>query len=287
MIRGLGYSNTDFDTARPGRLCRGRERWIRRWDDPGTTLKRLVLSGAAFSDDSARDAIRGLTRIDLDIGKLVRTIFPTEELVAFKEEGQLALAPESLGDKGQYWSQRAGGRMVEPSQRWQLPVESDDQMASMIADDAVDGFLVAPQTPLAEELLQSIYLLTGQGNDSQWPVVRFLPIAMKEVLEHCTALICVHQDKHGPALGIYSLETIEPTQALKSLALEAGCLPVPFAIPPMLARWDRALYELRVEWNEQERGDFPVPAAEEASRWGGRRLRSGQPETEKVTASEE
>lgn len=291
MIRGLGYSNTDFDTARPGRLCRGRERWIRRWEDPGVTLHRLVLSGAAFSDDSARDAIRGLTRIEIDIGKLVRTIFPTEELVAFKEEGQLSLAPESLGDTGQYWSQRAGGRTIEPSQRWQSPVESDEQMAAWIAEDAVDGFLVSPKQPLSEELVESVYLLTGQGNDSQWPVVRFLPIAMKEILEHCTALICVHQDKHGPALGIYTLEPLERTEGLKQLAFNAGCLAVPFAIPPMLARWDRALYELRVEWKEQDWGEFPVPAAEEASRWGGRRLQSAKAESAKAesesTATEE
>jgi hypothetical protein len=106
-------------------------------------------------------------------------------------------------------------------------------------------------------------------------------------LEHCTALICVHQDKHGPALGVYTLESLDRTQALKALALEAGCLPVPFAIPPMLARWDRALYELRVEWNEEELGEFPVPAAEEASRWGGRRLRSGQAETQNPVVAEE
>jgi hypothetical protein len=278
MIRGLGYSNTDFDTARPGRLCRGRERWIRRWDDPGMTLKRLVLSGAAFSDDSARDAIRGLTRIELDIGALVRTVFPTEQLVAFKEEGQLSLAPEILGDEGQYWNQLSGGRMVEPCQRWQLPIDDDAQMASLIADDAVDGFLVAPEMPLAKELVEAIYVLTGQGNDSEWPVVRFLPVAMKEILEHCKALICVHQDKHGPALGIYTLDSLERTEGLKALAIDTGCLPVPFAIPPMLARWDRALYELRLQWDEAERGEFPVPAAEEASRWGGRRLRTSQQE---------
>ncbi|MEO2167603.1 MAG: hypothetical protein ABGY42_05695, partial [bacterium] len=61
-------------------------------------------------------------------------------------------------------------------------------LLSVVATDAVDGFLVAPKTPLATELVQSLFLLTGHGDDSQWPVVRFLPIAMKEVLEHCAAL---------------------------------------------------------------------------------------------------
>ena len=97
---------------------------------------------------------------------------------------------------------------------------------------------------------------------------------MAEILDHCKALICVHQDKHGPAIGVYSREEMDCTTELRALALEANCLPVPFAIPPMLARWDRALYELRVGWDEEELGEFPVPPASEASRWGGRRPRS-------------
>jgi len=284
MVRGLGYSNTDFETARPGRLCRGREKWIQRWEDPGTTLKRLVISGAAFSDDSARDAIRGLTCIGVDIGRLVRTVFPDDELIGFKEEGQLSQTPDGIGDLGQYWAPRAGGRFVEPCQRWQLTVENDEQMAGLIAGDIVDGFLVAPTSPLPKELNEAIYLLTGQGNDAQWPVARFQPLAMKEILAHCKALICVHQDKHGPAIGIYTLEPVDCTSALQDLAIEAGCLPVPFAIPPMLARWDRALYELRVQWNEEEFGEFPVPPASEASRWGGRALK--RQETPKASAEE-
>ena len=36
---------------------------------------------------------------------------------------------------------------------------------------------------------------------------------------------------------------------------------VPFAIPPMLARWDRALSELRETWDVDSMGDFPVPVA--------------------------
>ena len=128
MVLGLGYSNTDFETAHPGRLCRGRERWIQRWEDPGCTLKRLVIS-AAFSDDSARDAVRGLTCISVDIGRLVRTL-PEERLVAFKEEGQLPDVPGEVGDEGQYWAPRDGGRVVEPRQRWTMEVTDDDVLSS-------------------------------------------------------------------------------------------------------------------------------------------------------------
>lgn len=284
MVLGLGYSNTDFETARPGRLCRGRERWIQRWEDPGVSLKRLVISGAAFSDDSARDAVRGLNCIGVDIGKLVRTVFPDAKLIGFKEEGQLFQTPESVGDGGMYWAQRSGGRFVEPCQRWSCEVDSDEHLAELIAEDAVDGFLVDAEFPLSDTLKEAIYLLTGQGNDDRWPVARFQPLAMHDILEHSAALICIHQDKHGPAIGIYSREEIECRDGLIQLASGNGCLPVPFAIPPMLARWDRALYELRSQWDESSMGEFPVPAASEASRWGGRPVRK---ETENSLASEE
>ena len=235
MVRGLGYSYTDFETAKPGRLCRGRERWIQRWEDPGMSLRRLVISGAAFSDDSARDAIRGLTCVEMDIGRLVRTVFPNERLWGFKEEGQLADLPSEFDDRGLYWAQRSGGRFVEPCQRWTLELSDDDQMGELIGKDQIDGILVAPEEPLGTELLESLYVLTGQGEDSTWPVARFQPFAMKEILNSCKALICVHQDKHGPAIGIYSLEPIECTEELRAYAIESGVLPVPFAIPPMAA----------------------------------------------------
>ena len=32
MIEALGFSQTPFDPRRPGRLCRGRERWIEPWE---------------------------------------------------------------------------------------------------------------------------------------------------------------------------------------------------------------------------------------------------------------
>ena len=42
-------------------------------------------------------------------------------------------------------------------------------------------------------------------------------------------------------------------------AFRAQCgapLLVPFAIPPMLARWDRALWELRQQWDAEHWGNF-------------------------------
>ena len=54
MIRAFGFCNDTFDTHSPGRLCRGRERWIEGLPDTSPTrLARTVCSGAVFSDDSA------------------------------------------------------------------------------------------------------------------------------------------------------------------------------------------------------------------------------------------
>ena len=84
----------------------------------------------------------------------------------------------------------------------------------------------------------------------------------------------VHQDKHNYSLGFYANERTSSREALERLARARGALPVPFAIPPMLARWDRALWELRQGWDERTQGEFPVPPAFEAgrrARWAGRR----------------
>ena len=83
----------------------------------------------------------------------------------------------------------------------------------------------------------------------------------------------IHRDKHGPAVGVYSSEKVEVSNRLQKLCDDAGAVLVPFAIPPMLARWDRALAELRAVWDESERGEFPVPPAENPSHWTRRRRR--------------
>ena len=49
----------------------------------------------------------------------------------------------------------------------------------------------------------------------------------------------------------------------------------------MLARWDRALWELRQHWDPETQGDYPVPPAEDAHygwarRRRGNRLRQGE-----------
>ena len=276
MIQALGYCSTPFDPTRPGRLCRGREMWVPSWEDPepeaARTIWRLVISGARFSDDSARDARRGLTWSGVDVGVLMKALFPSTWLMAFKEEGQIPSVPEYIEDEEIFLAPRGGGARYDPCQRWQHYVDDVDELAELVVEDRIDGALVFPiQQDLTEEaqLQEDLFLLLGQGDGSRWPMRRFQPLALPLLLKHVPGVVCVHQDKHGPALGIYTSEPIDRAAVLAALATSAGALAVPFSIPPMLARWDRALHEFRVQWMSNRDDEFPVPPAPEGySPWG-------------------
>jgi hypothetical protein len=269
MVRALGYSSSDFNPRRPGRLCRGRERWIQAWEqDDVPVVHRLVVSGAAFSDDSARDALRGLDRSGVDAGELMAAVFPDAPMLAFREEGELAVVPPDVEDEGQEFRvARRGGAWFQSAQRWRMPVLGAEAIGALVAEDNVDGFVVLGPEGVTPALDDALFMLTGMGDGSAYPVKRFQPLGIVEVLQHAPALIAVHLDKHGPALAIYTLEPLDRAELIETMAAAAGALPVPFAIPPMLARWDRALQELRVHWMETRDDEFPVPPADEPTRW--------------------
>lgn len=283
MVSALGFSHGAFDPGRPGRLCRGRERWIRAWDeDELPRLHRVVISGAEFSDDSARDARRGLNCAGVPMGEFLLSLFPGQRLIAFREEGELGRIPDEVGEDedNQFLAPRRGGRWFDPSQRWRVPIESAEQLDKLLRDDNIDGILVDPTEPLTDEIEQALYLLSGLGDASLMPARRFQPVGLVEVLSHVQALICIHLDKHGPAIAIYTVEPIDLTEGIVAGVDAAGSLAVPFAIPPMLARWDRALQELRVTWMRTREDEFPVPPADEPTRWSrlGRRVARSQGE---------
>ena len=97
MIRAFGYCDQTFDPATPDRLCRGRERWLD--DQPEgqpPLLHRTICSGATFTDDSARDAIRGLPSSGVDAGALLSAIFPRRPFAAFSEQGDPRALPDTL-----------------------------------------------------------------------------------------------------------------------------------------------------------------------------------------------
>ncbi len=276
MVKALGFSRGQFDPTNPGRLCRGRERWIQAWEGEVEPIWRLVVSGAEFSDDSARDARRGLTCAGVTVGMVMDRLFPGRSLLAFKEEGELTRVPAEVQDEDTFSAPRRGGAWSEVCQRWRFMIESADRVDELVAMDALDGLVILrdgdqPDSDLDEEL----YLLTGMGDGSSLPIRRFQPLVLAGLLDRVDAIVCLHQDKHGPALGIYTKGPMEADETLRALADSVGVLAVPFAIPPMLARWDRALQELRVWWMERCDEEFPVPPAAEPTRWSrlGRRRR--------------
>jgi hypothetical protein len=130
---------------------------------------------------------------------------------------------------------------------------------------------------LPEGVRELLFLLMG-FRQMRFPTRRFQPAALPDMLGHLSQVILVHQDKHAPCLALYREGPFERPERLSDLAIDVGALPVPFAIPPMLARWDRALWELRQEWHEVEQGEFPVPASpDDAPSWGRARQRSRAP----------
>lgn len=279
-VHALGFSSNSFDVRSPGRLCRGRERWIEPWEDDAAAktevpeeegsaveapqVQRIVLTGAVFSDDSAADARRGLPFSKVDIASIVAALFPRKGLLAFMEDGHPADIPSEAEGIEAYVGYRAGGREQLGLVRWRKEISGVQAIRAIIGkdgppDERVRGFAVLDAGTDVEALSERLFAFVGFSTlDS--PPAHYQPGALPSVLEHTRAVIVVHRDKHGPALGIYAREGIPRlAERLERLCEPKGTLLVPFAIPPMLARWDRALSELRTEWMATRSEDFPVP----------------------------
>jgi len=290
MIHALGYVCGPFDATAPGRLCRGRERWIEyesmELEGETPTIHRLVMSGACFSDDSARDARRGLPFAQIPYHSLLTGLMGEGSLIAYCEEGHPRQIPEGALGVEHHTVSRPAGPLRQWVVRWSLPCPDEDTTAQAIEAGA-DVFVALsanaagqaqpvidtpaiPVTADAEEwepapycdaLARGLFMLTGFRNPIR-PTRLFQPMGIPMVLEYATAVALLHKDKHGPAMGVYTLtEPVIPAQLDAIPTNGHPVLIVPFAIPPMLARWDRALWELRQHWPGEERGEFPVPAA--------------------------
>lgn len=291
MVRAFGYCNDTFDPTNPGRLCRGRERWVEGLpDSPGGRLHRTVCSGAIFSDDSARDARRGLVHGGVSAGTLLEALFPRQPILGFCEAGDpRALPPERLLEED--WTRAiAGGLRSAPAVRWIARARGAEIDAWIegerdgLACPRADGFVIGGN-PAKPGLVEALYRLVGHGDPDDRPARLYCPTAIPDVLEHAKALVLLHLDKHAPAVAIYTREPLDSDGLLDLTARAAGAFPVPFAIPPMLARWDRALYELRMDWDPEHDGEFPVPPADDAGgRWSSRRR---QLEEEEAAAAPE
>jgi hypothetical protein len=278
VIAALGLSQNPVDPARPGRLCRGRERWIDPWepDGPAREVHRVVVSGAAFTDDSARDAQRGTCWSGLDLASILDSMFPGRTFLAFVEDGHPADIDDDAEDLEAYTGWRAGGRVQEALVRWMRRVQGQDDLRALFREDAdadqrIRGLLVLGNRTDPSSLRDPMALLVGMSTlDS--PPARFQPMAIPDLVAGVEALVLLHRDKHGPALGVYSREALDVEPAVAALCRSRGVLYVPFAIPPMLARWDRALADLRSAWDPAH-GEFPVPASPDPRPWDRRRRR--------------
>ncbi len=286
-MRAFGYCFDTLDPQNPDRLCRGRERWIEPILDPADPypdrVHRLVISGANFSDDSARDATRGLAEAGVTAAALLKAIFPRRPVHAFREVGDpLALPAEMMVEEDWTYTPQGGARRA-PAVRWLAAIQKEDADAYMLGEKAgmarpkADGFLVdariTPET--LPELQDALFKLVGFSDPEGRPAVLYNAMGIRDVLQHCRALVLFHLDKHGPAFIVYTLEPLDVAETLVDVARKARSFAVPFSIPPMLARWDRALYELRMHWDAEAEGPFPVPPAEDAGgRWSTRRRHS-------------
>ncbi|NCG21980.1 MAG: hypothetical protein GWP91_23440 [Rhodobacterales bacterium] len=296
-IRALGFSQTEFNPHDPGRLCRGRERWITPWDlDEGEeppVLHRLTITGAHFENDSARNAMRGINHAGFETAQVINKLFPRKKLLAFMEDGHPADIPELAEGVELYDGHRAGGLSTVPCVRWHQTVSGIKQLQHLLNDpmkDRVRGFAVLPSDRSVEELADLLYPLVSLSTlDS--PPARFQPAVLDEVLNHVDTLILLHRDKQGPALGVYSRKPFDGSAKLQALADSKTTLLVPFAIPPMLARWDRALWEMRQKWEVDHEEPFPVPQASDPSAWDprrrDRRRRKNKPLEDETLAAEE
>jgi len=263
MVQALGFSLNTFDPGDPGRLCRGRERWVEGFPlDQAPTLSRLVVSGASFTDDTARDARRGLPFSGLTPGAVLDAVEPGRTLLAFCEQGEPGNLPETAVQVEIYEQPRYGGRRIDRCARWRASCAGAAAVDALVGLQP-DGFVPAEPSPGLEEAL---FLLTGHGDRLATPARRYQASALPDVLAHAPWVALLHADKHGPVLALYSHAPLPGApEALERLAATCGRLFVPFSIPPMLARWDRALYELRLRW-PPARGDFPVPPGEDRAR---------------------
>lgn len=267
-ISCLGFSQTLFSIHRPDRLCRGREHWIYQPEDtPEEVIFRTVISGTTIKDSRIRYLDRGLRCSGKSLAEITSILFAKKTMIGWVEEGDARnIPPEACGVETYQISHPFG-----PVHKWGARYEVDIQSKKL--DEYVEKGMevwvidpierdstevvrdISPIPPLygeairppllSEKLRDALFLLTGHRN-AQNTIALFQPIAISEVLKYCSAVVLVHKDKHDICLGIYTQEK-EFAMPVQALAKKLDVVMVPFAIPPMLARWDRALRDLQKE----------------------------------------
>jgi hypothetical protein len=264
-ISCLGYSQSIFSIHRPDRLCRGREHWIYQPEDtPEETVFRTVISGTTIHDMQIRFLNRGLRCSGKSLSDIASVLFSGTRLIGWVEEGAPDSIPQEACGVELYQISRPHAKANKWGARYEIEIEPAH--FDSYSDLGMDVWVINPTQrkkseairtirsfpPLVEEevrgpllsedLRNALFLLTGHRNP-QNSLALFQPRAISEVLKHCSALVLVHKDKHDICLGIYTQED-EYSIPIGELSEQLSVLMVPFSIPPMLARWDRALKDL-------------------------------------------
>jgi hypothetical protein len=176
--------------------------------------------------------------------------------------------------------------------RWVLRVSGVHNLRVLLESDIgverIRGFCVIKADTDIEALLEPLFLLVGMSTRDS-PPARFQPLALPEVLEHVDAVLLMHRDKHGHALGVYTRQAIDAEAKLQKLAIRKKSMLISFAIPPMLARWDRAIAEAKAAWDPETDGEFPVPESDNPYSWERRRKgrrRKDEPKPERAESAD-
>ena len=289
MPNALGFHEGKFNPYKPGRLSRGRERWITPWPEPdeAEAIQRVTISGTTLTDDAARDNLRGVAHSGLSLAHLITDLFPRRHFVGFMEDGHASEIPDDATEVEAFLASTAGGRGRTPAVRWRKTANGLTGLLSLLPAEQAKtdllGLAVLPsdnKTP--DGLSNLLYALTGLSTQDS-PPARFQPGALIDLLAVIPALILFHRDKDGAAVSIYTTNTVF-TEKLEAVATKRDVLLVPFSIAPMLARWDRALFEWRQNWNKED--PFPVPESETPSGWAIRTQHRIQREKEKKLRAE-
>ena len=282
MPKAVGFSQTLFSSKKIGNLCRGKEWWIEsEAPQREKSLHRIIISGVELQDERARRAQRGLAFSGKNIAEFLAVISEGKSLIACVEDASPHQVPMQASGVEHYRMSKRGFALQTWFTRWELNCDRAENISDALVKGA-DLFLMNATTATEEEtkkwkntippeydqkvapsmlnpqLKMDVHRLIG-GRQFMDSSARYVADAIWDVLEECEALVLLHEDKHGRCLGVYSKEQLEISDRLNVFCQASKILFVPFSIPPMLARWDRAIRDLRRDWNEEEQGEFPIP----------------------------
>ncbi|MAA78766.1 MAG: hypothetical protein CL916_05860 [Deltaproteobacteria bacterium] len=280
----FGYSQTVFSTHRPDRLCRGREYWIYQPEEvEEEVVFRTVISGTTILDQEIRHLSRGIRCSGHSLGDIVSVLF-SQKIVGWVEEGDPNFIPSSACGVELYRMSRPNAKVNKWCARYEIKIDADE--LDDLVELGMDAWVVNPNKRaktepvpenrpypaiideelnhpvLCEELRNAMFWLTGHRNPQNKHAC-FQPVAIPEVLKYCDALVLLHKDKHDVCLGIYTLDA-EFEFSIDEIQEKLSSLVIPFSIPPMLARWDRALKEFYLEKHIEELSFLNTEDSEES-----------------------